>query len=158
MCVGATPITSRVFEHWRTVARKAERHAKPKHLLEEVMSFLISADWVFEEASARDIALSDATVLRTFKRIRHADFPHKREFSKFLKRTGETIADLLFRVRLNLLSQRVQKSVVAGHDGTRSQQEAIVEFVKAFKSKWQSETYCEPAYAVSDCGHVQTPL
>lgn len=157
-CAGASAITSGVFQHWRTVARKFERHAKPKQILDEVMDFLISADWVFEEARARDIAVSDASVLAKFKQLRRAQFPHERELTKFLKSSGETVDDLLLRVRLELLSERVQQSVLAAHKGAPSRQEAISRFVKAFKAKWQSETYCEPDYAVADCGHVQAPL
>jgi hypothetical protein len=173
-CIGAQSITGRTFRHWVAIARRAEagsssrpttkpsaietRSRRTAPLLEHVMAFLVSSDWVVGEAADLGIQLPEQTVKHEFDVLRAIQFPKRGEFSRFLQETGESIGDLLFRVRLNLLSTRIQQHVVASAQGEAAKQTALEQFVKAFKSKWQSQTYCLPAYAVVDCGHVQASL
>ncbi len=165
MCVGAQAITGATYTHWMSVASKPfgttlkkGEHAGIVALQNEVLGFLISSDWVKGEAEARGISVSPVEVRKSFDRIRHQEFHRRREFQRFLRKSGQTVADLMFRVELNLLSVRIQKSVVAGHHGASSKQRALSQFVKAFKVKWQAQTYCASEYAVADCGHVQAAV
>jgi len=162
VCVGSEAITGATYLHWLTVAKKAAGPpAKGQHppsataLRDEVLGFLISSDWVTGEAKDLDIGVSAAEVKRDFDRIRGAQFPRRREFEAFLRESGQTVADLLYRVELNLLSERIQKRVKAGHRSPSSKQRALSRFVKAFKAKWEAQTYCASEYDIVDCGHVQ---
>jgi hypothetical protein len=155
-CVGATPITGALYAHWFSVAGKAGSAAQPEQVREEVMSFLVSSYWVIGEAAASGVHVSAALVRRTFDRIRAQQFPHRGEFAHFLHSSGQTLADLLFRVQLNLLSQRLQSRIVAGLHSARARQRALRRFVVAFKERWRPQTSCQPSYAVSDCGQVGT--
>jgi hypothetical protein len=87
---------------------------------------------------------TDAQVRHTFDRIRREQFPHPREFTKFLKSSGETVEDLLLRVRLQLLASRLLAHA-AKHGGPGP-------FVHRFKKRWRQRTSCQKAYKVSDCG------
>jgi hypothetical protein len=164
VCVGAQAITGATYSHWLTVAERSEssgakgHHATATQLQSEVLQFLISSDWVKGEAEARGIGVSPVEVRKSFDRIRHQEFHRLREFGRFLRKSGQTVADLMFRVELNLLSVRIQKSVTAGHRSPSSQQHAMSQFLKGFKVKWQAQTYCASEYAVADCGHVQAAL
>jgi hypothetical protein len=174
-CVDSQTIRRAVFLHWLNVAKKADgggvaservrgrgqlskSRSHAHELLTEVMGFLISSDWVIGEAQDLNVGVSDVEVRRSFDRLRRAQFPKHGEFTAFLRTTGQTVADLLFRVRLNLLSVAIQMHVVAGQHGGSAQEQALSRFVGEFKSKWLAQTYCLPAYAVSDCGHVQAVL
>jgi hypothetical protein len=166
VCVGATPITGATFGHWVVVAQKSGG-SPSKHrlsavatvaIVQEVMGFLIASDWVIGEASELHVHVSQSEVRHVFDHIRGYGFHKQREFRSFLKESGQTIADLLFRVRLNLLSTRIQNRVLAGHRGRRNSQRVLRRFVHEFRSNWEAQTYCEPAYDVSDCGHVQASL
>ena len=160
-CVGPQSITDASFEHWANIARKGEdpkRPPKAREVLKEVMGFLISSYWVIGEAAALNVHVSAGEVRRTFDRIRAQQFPKHGEFQTFLRQSGETVADLLWRVELNLLSERIQRHVLAGHRSARSQQSALRRFIYEFKRRWQAQTYCTPEYAVTDCGHVQAAL
>jgi hypothetical protein len=114
--------------------------------------------WVLGEATDLNIHVSEGEVRRTFAHIRNQQVPQTKEFKAFLRQSGETVADLLFRVRLNLTSTRIQKHVLAGHHGAHNQQRALKRFVHDFKLKWEAQTYCDPSHAVTDCGHVQASL
>jgi hypothetical protein len=159
-CVGAQSITGATFLHWADVARRSGGKHPPSaaDVANEVMGFLISSDWVLGEAADLNIHVSEGEVRHTFTHIRNQQFPKHREFNAFLKRSGQTVADLLFRVRLNVTSERIQKRVVAGHRGARSRLNATKRFVREFKLKWTAQTSCEPGYAIPDCGHVQAGL
>jgi hypothetical protein len=165
VCVGAEAITGATYSHWLTVAKaeagpSVKRHhtASAKALQSEVLGFLISSEWVIGEAKDRGVSVSAAKIKGEFDHIRHAQFPKRREFQAFLRGSGETVADLLFRVELNLLSAGIQKQVEAGHHGAASKRRALSRFVNGFKVKWQAQTYCAAQYAVADCGHVQSSV
>jgi hypothetical protein len=161
-CVGSQSITEATFRHWAHIEHNDE--APTKHhqsmgvVVQNVMGFLISSDWILGEAQARNIVVSEAEVRHRFDHLRAQQFPKRRAFKRFLKQTGQTVADILLRVRLSILSERIQKSVEAGHHGARSRQSALESFVHEFKAEWTAQTYCAPAYAVQDCGHVQATL
>lgn len=122
------------------------------------MSFLISSYWVIGEAEALQIDVPETKVREQFEKIRWQQFPQRGEFKSFLRESAQTVEDLLFRVRLNILSMEIQKHVVAGETTPSAKQHAESEFVKNFKAKWQAQTSCLPAFAVPDCGHVQPSL
>jgi len=161
-CVGSQSITGAAFSHWAVVAQKSEGSSKHRlsasQVIKQAMSFLISSDWVLGEATDLNIHVTEGEVRHTFDDIRAQQFPKLKEFKVFLKQSGQTVADLLFRVRLNLTSTRMQKRVLAGHRGARGQQRALSRFVHDFTTKWMGQTYCDPTYAVTDCGHVQASL
>jgi hypothetical protein len=96
-------------------------------------------------------------VRRKFDRIRRQQFPGRAEFRRFLKQSGQTVGDLLFRVRLNLVSSAIQRHVTAGKTGAAAEA-ALVEFLKAFRSMWRAQTSCVPAVAGPNCGVVETRL
>ncbi len=108
------------------------------------MGFLISSDWIIGEAQELHIVVTDAKVRRTFDHIRHQQFPHTREFTKFLESSGQTVEDLLLRVRLNLLTSRMLAHA-SKHGG-------LSPFVRHFRKRWLKRTSCQKAYKVSDCG------
>jgi SurA N-terminal domain len=159
VCVGAMPITGALFDHWFRVAQLSAhpaQHASQASLLKQVMGFLISADWVIGEASDQGVKVSDAEVKKQFSQIKQQQFPRRRDFQKFLKSSGQTVGDLMLRVRLNLLSADLQRRV-AGHGNKRSKPRALNRFLHQFRQKWTARTYCQAPYKVSDCGHILSP-
>jgi foldase protein PrsA len=85
-------------------------------LRQQVMQFLISAEWIQQEAGARGIKPSDQDVRKEFETQKKQSFPQEKDYQDFLKSSGQTEQDLLFRVRLDLLSTKVRENIVAGKD------------------------------------------
>lgn len=83
-----------------------------KSLQQEVLGFLISSSWVLGEASSLGVKVSDKEVKKQFEKIKSQQFPKAAEFEKFLKTSGQTVSDLLLRVKLNLLSSKIQQKIV----------------------------------------------
>jgi foldase protein PrsA len=93
-------------------ALKSQCEQQYKSLQQEVLGFLISSNWVIGEAKSLGVKLSDKEVKKQFEKIKTQQFPKAAEFEKFLKTSGQSVSDLLLRVKLNLLSQKIQQKIV----------------------------------------------
>lgn len=91
---------------------KSQCEQQYKSLQTEVLGFLISSDWVLGEAGSLGVKVSDAEVRKQFVKIKTQQFPKASEFEKFLASSGETVSDLLLRVKLNMVSQKIQAKVI----------------------------------------------
>jgi foldase protein PrsA len=80
-------------------------------LKREVMQFLIQAEWVQQEAEKRDIDVSDKAVRKSFEDQKKQAFPTDKAYKEFLKTSGMTEADILFRVKLSQLQQKLTQEV-----------------------------------------------
>lgn len=94
-----------------TAALKSQCEQQYKSLQQEVLGFLISADWVVGEAEHLGVKISDKEVQKEFEKIKTQQFPKPAEFQKFLASSGQTVSDLLLRVKLNLLSAKIQSKI-----------------------------------------------
>jgi foldase protein PrsA len=104
-------------------------------LKQQVLGFLISADWVLGEAGDQGVKVSDAEVKKQFNQIKNQQFPKEADFQKFLANTGQTISDLLLRVKLNLLASKIQQKVAKKAGKTPSQKE-ISSYYEQHKSQF----------------------
>jgi foldase protein PrsA len=80
-------------------------------LKREVMQFLIQAEWVTQEAEKRDIKVSDQAVRKSFEDQKKQAFPTEKAYKQFLKTSGMTEADILFRVKLSQLQEKLTQKV-----------------------------------------------
>jgi foldase protein PrsA len=90
---------------------KSECEQQYKSLQTEVLGFLISSEWVLGEAAHLGVKVSDKEVEKQFATVKNEQFPKPAEFEKFLKTSGQTVSDLLLRVKLNLLSTKIQQKI-----------------------------------------------
>src|SRR5215210_5420236 len=85
-------------------------------LRDQVLQLLISFEWIEGEAKAMNIKVSDAEVKKSFDKQRKQAFPKDADFQKFLKDSGQTEEDILQRVRLDTLSNKIREKVTKGKD------------------------------------------
>jgi foldase protein PrsA len=90
---------------------KSQCEQQYKQLQQQVLGFLISSDWVLGEAGDLHVKVSDPEVHKQFEKIKNGQFPRAAEYEKFLASTGQTTSDLLLRVKLNLLSSKIQEKI-----------------------------------------------
>jgi len=93
---------------------KAQCETQYKSLQQEVLGFLISSEWVIGEGSSLGVKVSDKEVKTQFEKIKSQQFPKAAEFEKFLATSGQSVSDLLLRVKLNMLSQKIQQKIAKG--------------------------------------------
>lgn len=91
---------------------KTQCETQYKALKTEVLNFLVGLEWVLGEAPSHGVKISDAEVKKQFVKIRSQQFPSTAEFEKFLSTSGQTVSDLLLRVKYNLISQKLQAKVL----------------------------------------------
>jgi foldase protein PrsA len=104
-------------------ALKAQCEQQYTALKQQVLGFLISANWVLGEGEEQGVKVSDSEVKKQFNQIKGQQFPKEADFQKFLANTGQTISDLLLRVKLNLLASRIQQRVTKKAAGKPTQKE-----------------------------------
>jgi foldase protein PrsA len=80
-------------------------------LKREVMLFLIQAEWVEQEAAEQGVEVSDASVKKSFEDQKKQAFPTDKAYEEFIRTSGMTEADILFRVKLNELQQKLTQKV-----------------------------------------------
>ena len=98
-------------------------------LRDQVMQLLVSFQWIEGEAEEMNIKLSDAEVKKSFDQQRKQQFPKDADYKKFLKDSGQSEEDILQRVRLELLSNKIRDKIVKGKDRVTDQQ------IKAYYDK-----------------------
>ena len=80
-------------------------------LKKEVMQFLIQAEWVQQEAEKQDIKVTDKEIQKSLEDQKKQAFPNEKAYQKFLASSGMTEADILFRVKLDQLQQKLTQKV-----------------------------------------------
>jgi len=90
---------------------KQQCQAEYTQVKDQVMQFLIAAEWVAGEADDQGIKVTDKDVDKQFKLTKSQSFKKESEYQKFLKSSGMTQADVIFRVRNDVLSKRIQAEI-----------------------------------------------
>lgn len=95
---------------------KAQCKQEYEGLRDQVMQLLIQNEWVSAEAAEQKIKVTDAEVKKTFAEQKKQSFPKEKDYQEFLKTSGFTEDDVLFRVRLEQLSNKLREKVTKGKD------------------------------------------
>jgi hypothetical protein len=145
--VAGSPIAEASYEHWLGVEHALGGASNPSH---QALAFLITSDWMLDEAAARKISVSADEVKQRLAQLKRQSFAKPGTFKRFLAKSEQTEADLLARVKIELLESRIGAQVAAGKSGAR-RRALIANFEKAFHSHWKRYTTCSTAYLMEDC-------
>jgi foldase protein PrsA len=115
-CVNAKTSAKPAKGQKKPSAADAKKQCKQEYdaLKQQVVQFLVSAEWIQQEADKRDLKVSDAEVRKQFEDQKKQSFPDDKAYQEFLKSSGMTEEDLLFRVRLDVISNKVREDIVKG--------------------------------------------
>lgn len=108
--VAGNSITPAGIDHWMKVAAAADPASahKERLLRSEAAGFLISADWLLDEASSLGVSVSDAEVKSVFNKAH----PKSGELQKYLSGSHQTVSDALLRTKLELLTAKIKQKVL----------------------------------------------
>ena len=132
--VDGEPIAKTDYDHWNTVVRKLSPGIKPDDARNQALQVLVSFRWVDGEAERLGVKVSDADVRKSFAEQKQQAFPKEADYQKFLKDTTQTEADIVARVRVDLLGQKIQEQVVKGND--KVSDKAIADFYAKNKTRF----------------------
>jgi foldase protein PrsA len=119
------PSYAACIAHLKAVEPKPAKGQKPKTeatlktqceeqytaLKRQVLGFLIGVDWVLGQAEEQGISVTDKEVEQRFNQLKKQQFPKESEFQKFLASTGQTVPDLLLRVKYSMLTTKIQERI-----------------------------------------------
>jgi foldase protein PrsA len=105
-----------------------------KSLQQQVMQFLISAQWIQGEANDLGIHVTDKDVQKEFQKQKKQSFPKEADYAAFLKSSGMSQNDILLRVKLDLLSNKIRAKVTKGKTNVTEAQ--IAAYYAANKSRF----------------------
>jgi foldase protein PrsA len=77
----------------------------------EVMQFLVQAEWVQQEAEKQDINVTDKQIEKSLEDQKKQAFPNEKAYKQFLASSGMTEEDVLFRVKLDQLQQKLTQKI-----------------------------------------------
>jgi foldase protein PrsA len=116
---------------------KAQCKQEYEGLRDQVLQLLIQNEWVSGEAEQQGVKITDAEVRKAFDEQKKQSFPKEKDYQEFLKTSGFTEKDVLFRVRLEQLSTKLREKIVKGKDKVTDAQ------VKAYYDK-NKQRFAQP--------------
>jgi phosphatidylethanolamine-binding protein (PEBP) family uncharacterized protein len=150
--VSGTPVTKASYEHWLASEKDGGVTDSPGH---HALAFLITSDWVLHEALARHISVSQAEVKQRFQQlVKQGGFAKPGALKSYLAKSGETEADLLRRIRVELLQSRIAAQVSAGKSSSQ-RKAALATFERTFRGYWKPLTSCDAGYVMEDCSQYK---
>jgi foldase protein PrsA len=96
---------------------------------------LFDIAWIQGEAKDQGIEVTDTQVQQQFQTTKQQNFKTEAEYQKFLQTSGFTEADVLLRVKLQLLSQAIQKKI--GENVPKVSDQEIQDFYDQNKSQFE---------------------
>jgi foldase protein PrsA len=105
-----------------------------EQLRNQVLQLLISFKWIQGEAETMGVKVTDAEVKKSFAEQKKQSFPKDEDYKKFIQTSGQTEADILQRVKLDLLSNKIRDKVVKGKDTVTDK--AIADFYNKNKARF----------------------
>jgi hypothetical protein len=115
------------------------------------MGFLLTSEWVLGEAAALGVEISEADAARHLREIQKKQFKRSDELQSYLAKNHETMADLLLRVKLELIEAAIARKVTAAKHTAAEKKAALASFQAQFQAKWKAKTGCEAGYVTADC-------
>jgi foldase protein PrsA len=98
-------------------------------LKQQVMQFLIQSQWVQQEAADQDVKVSDKEVQTLFADQKKQAFPKEADYKKFLRTSGASEQDILFRIKLEALQNKLTAKI------QKDQEKVTDEDVEAYYEK-----------------------
>ncbi len=95
---------------------KAQCEQEYDALRDQTMQFLISSAWIEGESADRGVKVADSQVKKDFDKQRQQSFPKDKDYLAFLKSSGYVQEDLMYRLKIQSLSDKLRTKVLDGTD------------------------------------------
>jgi len=130
----ATPAPAKGQPKVTDAQLKTQCKTEYEQLRNQVLQLLISFKWIQGEADSMNVKVTDAEVKKSFDEQKKQSFPKEADYQKFIKTSGQTQEDILQRVKLDLLSNKIRDKVTKGKDQVSDK--AIADFYNKNKARF----------------------
>lgn len=157
--------TAKEFHHAlvQAAAEKGRRSApKPggngyRRLQLRAMGSLLDDSWIRGQAAEMGIGLRPKQVSRELARLKKGAFKNEAQYRRFLHEAHFTRRDVRDRVEVQMFSQRIQESIVAGQASAKAAQRAFSRFIGEYEKRWRARTVCAAGYVTVRCSNGPVP-
>jgi hypothetical protein len=148
------------------VQLKSKCRQKYQELKALTLNTLIVWDWTIAAGLALGMKATDAEVRARFDEGNKRYFPRRAEFARYLRLTGQTVPDMLFRSKVQVFEAKLiekktalEKQLPHGLSAQRRQR-ALAKFVANLPpgKQWAAITSCRDGYVVSACKQYKGSL
>lgn len=119
---GTQVVSVAQVEHWTQVNAASigvpRSKAKSREVQAPALQLLIEHAWLTGETRERGIAVSAREVERTFRRQKRSAFKTDKDFRRFLSTTKQTLRDVRWRVRQELMAEKLSDAVTTAAAAT----------------------------------------
>jgi foldase protein PrsA len=154
--VGDEDITKQEADHWTEAARRQGQQEQgeqgeqaacksTKACRAQAMQFLVSAEWLLQHARESKVVATEKEIDRVFRKQKREAFAKESDYRAFLKASGRSEADIRFQVKLNVLTDKMQKSITGAGRG-KTQQQRLDAFAAQFRRRYKPVTTCRRKY------------
>ncbi|HST41895.1 MAG TPA: peptidyl-prolyl cis-trans isomerase [Conexibacter sp.] len=92
-------------------ALRAQCRQLDTQIRSQTMALLIQAIWFDKEAEDLGVSVTDRDVERLLAETKRQSFPRRGDYERFLRQSGMTEEDVLFRLRVNDLGTRISEKI-----------------------------------------------
>jgi SurA N-terminal domain len=110
----------------------------------------LDAIWIQGQAREMGIGVRPHEISRELAHLKKEAFKNEAQYRRFLREAHFTNLDVRERVKLQLLSEKIQVRVVFGLSEAEGQR-ALNRFVKEYEERWRGRTVCAPDYVTVRC-------
>jgi hypothetical protein len=115
-----------------------------RSLSRQVLDYLIHADWYLADGARLHLIPSESQLIHAFNTARKKTFRTTAAFLAYIRKTGQTPADSLFRVKVGLIATRLKERL---HGDVESH----------LRQSYLRQTHCTALVQVADCGPEPLP-
>ncbi len=102
---------------------------------DQALSTLLDSAWIEGEGERQGVEVTDKEVQDTFTQLKDQNFQTEEEYQQFLQQSGLTQEDIDERVRLQVISQKIQEQIT--NDTPEVSDEEAREFYDANKAQFE---------------------
>jgi foldase protein PrsA len=131
-----------------------------------VLNTLIGWYWTLGKGAELGMRVSEADVRRRFTEVNDRLFPHNAQFKSYMAQTGQTVADLMLRARVQLFEVKGKERLTAIEKSLPAKLTAqqrltalrnLVESGQSVK-RWVAKTSCREGFVTPDCKQYKGSL
>jgi hypothetical protein len=135
-----------------SVTLKQQCRERYSAVREHILRILITYMWLKAEAAKLGVQVSDGESTQQLARYSKEVFKTSAAFQRYLRYTGESLADELLVGKMDLVSAKLERKLISerGVPGATS-------FFRNFPKRWAAKTNCQAEYVVPGCKQYKGP-
>jgi hypothetical protein len=130
------------------------------------LNTLIGWYWIIGQGKELGLTANDHEVKERLQTVNKTLFPTSEDFANYLRWTDESLADMLFRSRVQLFEAKIREKAVAAAKrlsaiaNVKRRQQALSRLSAELSpaGRWLGRTTCQPEFVVSSCKEYKGPL